>query len=91
MHDKVTTELQGMLAANLIEPIDASPWVSNLVIVQKLSGGVCLCVDLQGPNKAVVPDKYPLSTTEEVTTLFCGSSAEVEGNDAVTHLLEYCT
>ncbi len=62
MRDKVTTELQGMLAAYLIEPIDASPWVSNLVIVQKRSGGICLCVDLRGPNKAVVPDKYPLPT-----------------------------
>ncbi len=56
MRDKVTTELQGMLAADLIEPIDASPWVSNLVIVQKRSGGMRLCIDLRGPNKAVVPD-----------------------------------
>ncbi len=74
MRDKVTTELQGMLAADLIEPIDASPWVSNLVIVQKRSGGMRLCIDLRGPNKAVVPDKYPLLTIEELTTLFYGSS-----------------
>ncbi len=74
MRDKVTTELQGMLAADLIESIDASPWVSNLVIVQKRSGGMRLCIDLRGPNKAVVPDKYPLSTIEELTTLFYGSS-----------------
>ncbi len=33
-----------------------------------------LCIDLRGPNKAVVPDKYPLPTIEELTTLFYGSS-----------------
>lgn len=74
MHDQVTTELQGMLTADLIEPIDASPWVSNLVIVKKRSGGIRLCIDLRGPNKAVVPDKHPLPTIEELTTLFHGSS-----------------
>ncbi len=74
MRDNVTTELQGMLAADLIEPIDASPWFSNLVIVQNRSGGIRLCVELRGPNKAVVPDKYPLPTIEELITLFYGSS-----------------
>ncbi len=71
MRDKVTTELQGMLAADLIEPIDASPWVSNFVIVQKRSGGMRLCIDLCGPNKAVVPDKYPLPTIETSLVYDC--------------------
>ncbi len=70
MRDKVSTELKGMLALDLIEPTDASPWVSNLVILQKRSGGIRPCFDLWGPNKAVVPDKYPLPTIEELTTLF---------------------
>lgn len=78
MRDQVSTELQGMLTADLSETIDASTWVSNLVIVKKRSGGIRLCIDLWGPNKAVVPVKYPLPTIEELTTLFHGSSVFIK-------------
>lgn len=61
------------MAEDLIEPIDASPWVSNLVIVQKKTGGIRTCVDMRAANKAVVPDRYPLPTTEELTKHFHGS------------------
>ncbi|KAJ8007735.1 hypothetical protein DPEC_G00097290 [Dallia pectoralis] len=66
-------QLQRLQADGIIEPIDASPWVSNLVIARKKSGGLRVCVDLRQVNKAVVPDKYPLPTTEELTTHFYGS------------------
>ncbi|KAJ7991418.1 hypothetical protein DPEC_G00283640 [Dallia pectoralis] len=73
LRDGVTQELQRLQADGIIEPIDASPWVSNLVIARKKSGGLRVCVDLRQVNKAVVPDKYPLPTTEEPTTHFYGS------------------
>ncbi|KAJ7998292.1 hypothetical protein DPEC_G00221180 [Dallia pectoralis] len=73
LRDGVTQELQRLQADGIIEPIDASPWVSNLVIARKKSGGLRVCVDLRQVNKAVVPDKYPLPTTEELTTHFYGS------------------
>lgn len=41
---------------------------------KKRSEDIRLCVDLRRPNKAVVPDKYPLQIIEELTTLFYGSS-----------------
>ncbi len=70
MRDKVTTELQGMLAADLIEPIDASPWVIKSCDCAKNGLGACVsALTFVGPNKAVVPDKYPLPTIEELTTL----------------------
>ena len=71
--DGVTQELQRLQAEGIIEPINASPWVSNLVIAKKKSGGLRLCIDVRQVNKAVVPDKYPLPTTEELTTHFYGS------------------
>ncbi|KAJ7991327.1 hypothetical protein DPEC_G00296170 [Dallia pectoralis] len=73
LRDAVTQELQRLQADGIIEPIDASPWVSNLVIARKKSGELRVCVDLRQVNKAVVPDKYPLPTTEELTTHFYGS------------------
>lgn len=55
--DGITHEFQRLQAAGIIEPIDASPWMSNLVIARKKSGGLRVCVDLRQVNKAVEPDK----------------------------------
>ncbi len=74
LRDEVTAELQMMLAMGVIEPVNAAPWISNLVIARKKSGGIRVCVDLRSVNKAVIPDKYPLPTAEELTTHFYGST-----------------
>ncbi|KAJ8356463.1 hypothetical protein SKAU_G00192570 [Synaphobranchus kaupii] len=54
--------------------VSAAPWISNLVIAKKKSGGIRICVDLRLVNKAVIPDRYPLPTSEELTALFYGST-----------------
>ncbi len=72
LRDEVTAERQMMLAMGVIEPVNAAPWISNLFIVRKKSGGIRVCVDLCSVNKAVIPDKYPLPTAEELTTHFYG-------------------
>ena len=69
-----TAELSSLLEEGIIEPINAAPWISNLVVAQKKSGGLRVCVDLRQVNKAVIPDKYPLPTAEELTSLFHGST-----------------
>ncbi|KAL0150690.1 hypothetical protein M9458_053994, partial [Cirrhinus mrigala] len=70
----VSAELQRLLSAGIIEPVDASTWVSNLVVATKKSGALCICVDLRRVNNAVIPDKYPLPMTEELTAQFYGST-----------------
>lgn len=42
--------------------------MSYLVILRKKSGGIRTCYDMRAANKSVVPDKYPLPTTEKLTT-----------------------
>uniref|UniRef100_A0A674DZP4 Gypsy retrotransposon integrase-like protein 1 n=1 Tax=Salmo trutta TaxID=8032 RepID=A0A674DZP4_SALTR len=74
LRDDVTKDLQAQLDAGIIEPVNAAPWISNLVIATKKSGGIRTCVDLRAVNKAVVPDKYPLPTAEELTAQFHGST-----------------
>lgn len=74
LRDGVTTELKKLLDAGIIEHVDASPWVSNLVVTTKKSGGLRPCVDLRAVNKAVIPDKYPLPRAEELTAQFYGSA-----------------
>lgn len=74
LREEVTAELQMILDMGVIEPVNASPWISNLVIAKKKSGGIRVCVDLRSVNKAVIPDKYPLPTAEELTAYFYGST-----------------
>ena len=44
-----------------------------MVIAKKKSGEPRVCEDLCAVNKAIIPDKYPLLTAEELTTCFYGS------------------
>lgn len=74
LRDAVGEELRRLAKADVIEPVNASPWVSNLVVARKRGGGLRLCVDLTDVNKAIIPDKYPLPTAEELTSHFHGST-----------------
>ncbi|KAJ8349338.1 hypothetical protein SKAU_G00244680 [Synaphobranchus kaupii] len=74
LRDDVTTELHKLLEAGIIERLDASPWISNLVVAKKKSGDLRPCVDLRQVNKAVIPDKYPLPTVEDLSAKFYGST-----------------
>jgi hypothetical protein len=66
VRDKVTEELKRLEHLGVIEKIDASEWVSPIVVTWKKSGSVRLCVDLRRVNMAVIPDKYPLPNIEEM-------------------------
>ncbi len=54
--------------------MDASPWVSPIVVIQKKSGAIRMCVDLREANKAVVTDSYPLPHIEEMLFLLRGAT-----------------
>ncbi|KAJ8369984.1 hypothetical protein SKAU_G00100120 [Synaphobranchus kaupii] len=74
LRDDVTHELSSLLEMGIIEQVNAAPWISNLVIAKKKSGGIRICVDLRLVNKAVILDRYLLPTSEELTALFYGST-----------------
>ena len=70
----VSDELKRLLAAGVIEPVDASAWVSPIVVIQKKSGKIRMCVDLREPNKAVVIDSFPLPHMDELLSSLRGST-----------------
>ncbi|KAL0158734.1 hypothetical protein M9458_046810, partial [Cirrhinus mrigala] len=74
LREGVSAELQCLLSAGITEPVDASPWVSNLVVATKKSGALRICMDLRQINNAVIPDKCPLPMTEELTAQFHGAT-----------------
>ena len=67
LREPVSQELRRMEADGVIERIDASPWTSNIVTAKKRDGSLRLCVNLTEVNKALIPERYPLPTMDELT------------------------
>ncbi|XP_054759514.2 uncharacterized protein K02A2.6-like [Lytechinus pictus] len=74
VRDKVSTELQRLVKADIIEPVESSEWISSLVVVNKKNGDIRLCVDLRDVNRAIVEDKYPLPHIEELLSEMRGAT-----------------
>ncbi|KAI7789804.1 hypothetical protein IRJ41_010978 [Triplophysa rosa] len=71
---EVSTELDRLHKAGIIEAVDSSEWVSPLVVVRKCDRHMRLCVDLREPNKSLIMDCYPLPHMEELFTELVGAS-----------------
>jgi len=73
LQDQIKEEIQKLKENDIIEPVQSSPWVSNLVVVNKPDGNIRLCCDMREPNKAIIPDRYPLPSFEQLSSTFSGS------------------
>jgi hypothetical protein len=49
---KVKIELDRMLEARIIEPVEESEWIIPMVVQDKKSGEIRICVDLRKPIDA---------------------------------------
>ena len=68
LRDEVSTELKRMLDMNLIEKIDASPWISNLVLVRKKDKTLRIYTDMINVNRSIIPKYFPLAKLNELTS-----------------------
>lgn len=68
LRDKVDKELQNLLDTDVIEQATGpTPWASPVVVVvPKPSGEVRLCVDMRRVNAAIVRERHPIPTVDEV-------------------------
>ena len=72
--ESVDREIDKMLNDSVIEDAtQPSPWVSNLVVVPKSSGGVRVCCDLRELNKVVVRERHVLPKVEDTLQNLRGS------------------
>nr|XP_055041695.1 uncharacterized protein K02A2.6-like [Misgurnus anguillicaudatus] len=74
VREEVSKEINRLLRDGIIEKIDASPWVSSIVVTKKKSGEIRVCVDLREPNRAVITDCYPLPHMEDLFTELRGAT-----------------
>ena len=57
---QIVKEVQKLLAARFIKPIQYLRWLSNIVPVKKKNGQIRCCVDFRNLNKACPKDEFPL-------------------------------
>jgi hypothetical protein len=62
----VREEIDRMLEARIIEPIEESKWISPMVVQEKKKGGIRICVNLRKLNDAFQHDPFPTPFTDEV-------------------------
>ncbi|XP_064469584.1 uncharacterized protein K02A2.6-like [Ornithodoros turicata] len=73
VRQKVSEELQKLEQADIIERVDASEWVSPIVVVWKRTGELRLCVDLRKPNEAIIVDSHPLPHVDDLFHKLAGA------------------
>ncbi|XP_064477798.1 uncharacterized protein K02A2.6-like [Ornithodoros turicata] len=73
VRDEVSRELQRLLDDDVVERVDASEWVSPIVVAKKKNGTIRLCVDLRAPNQAVIADCFPLPSIDELMVSLVGA------------------
>ena len=59
-------DIDRMDDAGIIEPVEESEWISSMVVQDKKTGEIHICVDLRKLNDACAHDPFPTPFTDEV-------------------------
>ena len=69
IHSALKEKLGEMVAGRVIAPvIEATDWVSSMVVDPKPSGTLRICINPKDLNQAIKREYYPFPTIEELTT-----------------------
>jgi hypothetical protein len=63
---KVKEEIDRILEADIIEPVEESEWIHPMVVQENKQGGIRICVDLRKLNDAFLHDPFPTPFIDEV-------------------------
>lgn len=75
LRKKVEAELDKLEEQGIIERVDGpTPWISPLVVIPKKSGEIRLCIDMRMANKAILRERHPTLTVEEITHALNGAT-----------------
>ena len=76
LREKVEKKLDELLELDIIEGVPEGPsgWISPLVVVPKSDGDVRVCVDMRRANEAIIRERHPIPTVEELLQDLNGST-----------------
>ena len=67
LKEKIEKKLDELLREDIIEQVEGpTPWVNPVEVVPKPNGDFRLCVDMRCANKAIIRDRHPIPTIDEV-------------------------
>ena len=76
LKDKVNAKVNELLEKDIIEKVEGpTAWVSPVVVAPNASGDIRLCVDMRRANKAIIRERLPIPTLDEVLESLNGSAA----------------
>ena len=74
LRKQVDKKLEELLQLDIIEKVDGpTTWISPLVLVLKSHNDVRICVDMRQANPAVIRERYPLPTADDVFAEISGA------------------
>ena len=74
LRDKIKESLEELHTSGVIEPVSQpTPWISSVLAVPKKNGKIRICLDPKDLNKAILREKYPMPTIEEIATRLHGA------------------
>ena len=74
LFEKIKEKLDNMEEAGMIRKIDDSTkWVNSMVVMEKPSGGLRICLDPRDLNKAIKRENSQLPTFEEIASRLSGA------------------
>ena len=75
LREKVTAKVEDLIAKDIVERVDGpTSWVSPVVVAPKSEGDIRLCVDMRKANQAIVRERIPIPTVDEVVENLNGSA-----------------
>ncbi|XP_074356700.1 uncharacterized protein LOC141696460 [Apium graveolens] len=69
----INQEIDRLLEAEFIEPVQFPTWISNIVLVKKSNGKWRMCVDYSDVNRACPKDFYPLPNIDQLIDATAGN------------------
>lgn len=71
----VENRIKELMNLDIIEPVNGpTPWVNPVVIVPKPGNDVRLCLDMRRANEAIVRERFPIPTVDELLQGMNGST-----------------
>ena len=75
LRDKLEKKLDELVDLDVIEKAEGpTPWISPVVVVPKPNGDLRLCVDMRQANCAIVRERHPIPTVDEILHDLNGST-----------------
>ena len=75
LREKVTAKVEDLIAKDIVERVDGpTSWVSPVVVAPKSVGDIRLCVDMIKANQAIIRERIPIPTVDEVVENLKGSA-----------------